>query len=64
MIFFVQFPEVSVDRMNFLCIKIHLVSSSKRWNVTQSHHYGLQTGAVKLKGNGAKLVNEANSARI
>ena len=29
--FFVQFPEVSVDRMNFDALKKHLVSSSKRW---------------------------------
>ena len=50
--FFVQFPEVSVLRQDeFWCIKAHLVSSSKRWNVTPSH-YGLHTGAVKLPGNG------------
>ena len=60
--FFCSIPRSLGGQDKFWCIKIHLVSSSKRWNVTQSH-YGLHTGAVKLQGNGAMLVNETNSAR-
>ena len=61
--FFCSIPRSLGGQDEFWCIKINLVSSSKRWNVTQSH-YGLHTGAVKLQRNGAMLVNEANSARI
>ena len=61
--FFCSIPRSLGGQDEFWCVKIHLVSWSKRWNVTQSH-YGLHIGAVKLQGNGAMLVNEANSARI